>query len=132
MRPGEHAVHGSADISASGDRPTRTRHWRPGGRVWQASQRAAIAAALVGLGYGLASVLHADAPGVVNLAFASKCGSTAAGEPGRKSILSEDPYEDLPGIRPHDAEYWQLTFPRQVEEMVNATIGGVRSRARTS
>ena len=125
MPHGEHAVHGAADPPTSPDRSARTRHWRPGGRVWQALQRAAIAAALVGLGYGLSAVLHEELPGVRNLALARRCSAAAAsGRP--QELLSEDPLEELPGIRPHDAEYWQRTFPRQVEEMVNATIAGVR------
>ena len=126
MPHGEHAVHGAADLSPSADRPARPRHWRPGGRVWQAVQRAAIAAALVGLGYGLSAVLHEEVPGVRNLALAKRCSAAAAsGRP--QELLSEDPYEELPGIRPHDAEYWQRTFPRQAEEMVNATVYGVRA-----
>ena len=133
MPHGEHAVHGTPDLSLSAERSTtRARHWRPGGRVWQALQRATVAAALIGLGYGLSAVLHEDVPGVVaNLALSRKCSERAAsGRP--QEILSEDPYEELPGIRPHDAEYWQWTFPRQVEEMVNATISGVRGSTQSS
>ncbi len=129
MPHGEHAVHGAADPPTSADRSLRTRHWRPGGRIWQAFQRAAIAAALIGLGYGLSAVLREEMPGVRNLALARRCSAAAAsGRP--QEILSEDPHEELPGIRPHDAEYWQRTFPRQVEEMVNATISGVRDSTR--
>jgi hypothetical protein len=129
MRHGEHAVHGSADLpQGNGDRPPRQRHWRPSGRVWLASQRAAIAAALIGFGYGLASVLNTTPPQALGVALSTDT-SAEAGAGVRQSLLeglSAD--EDLPGIRPHDDEYWHLTFPRQVVEMINATISGVRCK----
>ena len=119
MPLGEHAVHGTADLSggANGDRPTRARQWRPSSRVLQAAQRAAISVALVAFGFGLASTLQPE--------VARRCSQPAAGG-ARKAILSEDPYEELPGIGPHNAEYWRLTYPRQVEELINATLSGVR------
>ena len=101
------------------------RHWRPSARVWHASQRAAIAAALVGIGYGLASVLNTAPP--QGFGIASSAVTNAEALSGyREHRLEGLADEELPDIRPHDDEYWQLTFPRQVEEMINATLSGVR------
>ena len=129
MRHGEHAVHGINDLPGNGG-PARTRHWRPSGRVWHATQRAAIAAALIGLGYGLASVLDRAPLNVADLGVASLASSALAcaegGGGAQKNLLDGHTDEELPEIRPHSDDYWHMTFKRQVEEMINATIAGVR------
>ena len=124
MPDGEHGVHGTINIPAAGSHPAGAMLWRPASRIWQAAQMIGAVAALVVCVYGLAILLQPESRGVISLALArtrSWVGSTMP-----STVPPEDPHEALPNIRPHDDPYWRVTFLLHVEEMINATLDGVR------